>query len=157
MKQRVPHPSSPLTVSRPSGLDTKTWAYIEPIIRTLQQSYQKIGRFRFSLYLAAIYRTYREWKDLGISKRMASHLAEHLDIPRRRDTSPVRILIDATFPALDPKQKSRWSRALEFAALTETTPDELPRLFKNHSGISGCARFAAKRKPKKDRYRDDWA
>jgi hypothetical protein len=77
--------------------------------------------------------------------------------PHRMGTSPARTLIDATFPALHPKQKSRWSRALEFAAMTKVTPDDLPKLFKNYSGIAGCARFAAKQKPKKNMYRDDWA
>jgi hypothetical protein len=107
--------------------------------------------------LAALYRTFKEWKDLGISKRMARRVAEYFNIPHRKGISLARTLIDATFPALDPKQKSRWSRALEFAALTKVTPENLPKLFKNSSGIAGCARLAAKRKPKKNTYRDDWA
>jgi hypothetical protein len=57
----------------------------------------------------------------------------------------------------DPKQKSRWSRALEFAALTKATPENLLELFKKHSGVAGCARLSAKHKPKKETYRDDWA
>ena len=157
MKQCVPNSKASFTFSRPIGLDTKTWRYVEPIFEALQQAQQQTGRFRFYGYLAAVYRTFKEWKDIGISKRMSRHLAEHLAIPRRKGTSPVRTLIDATFPALDSKQKSRWSRALEFAALTKVTPENLPKLFKNYSGISGCARFAAKRKPKKNTYRDDWA
>ena len=50
---------------------------------------------------------------------MARRVANHFRTPRRKSTSPVRTLIDATFPALNSKQKSRWSRALEFAALTK--------------------------------------
>ena len=157
MKIRAPHSNGSFNFSRPIGLDSKTWSYVEPILQALQQAQHQIGRFRFYGYLAAVYRTYKESKDLGISKRMARNLAEHLEIPRRRDTSPVRTLIDATFPALDPKQKSRWSRALEFAALTKTTPDDLPKLFKNRSGISGCSHLAARQEPKKSIDRDDWA
>jgi hypothetical protein len=157
MKIRVPHSNGSLNFSRPIGLDAKTWRYVKPILQALQQSQHEIGRFRFYGYLAAVYQTYKEWKDLGVSNRMARQLAEHLEIPRRKGTSPVRTLIDATFPALDPKQKSRWSRALEFAAFTKATPGNLPELFKNHSGIAGCARFAAKEKPKTNLYRDDWA
>src|ERR1019366_2230755 len=119
------------------------WRQVEPVFEALQQAQHQTGRFRFYGYLAAVYRTYQEWRDLGISQRMARHLAKNLMIPRRKGTSPVRTLIDATFPALDPKQRSRWSRALEFAALTKTTPDDLPKLFKNYSGIAGCARSAA--------------
>jgi hypothetical protein len=143
--------------SRPTGLDSKTWRYVEPILQALQQAQHQIGRFRFYGYLAAVYRTRKEWKDLGISKKMARRLAEHFEIPRRKGTSPVRTLIDATFPVLDPKQKSRWSRALDFAALTKTTADDLPKLFKINLGIAGCARFAAKEKPKRNIDRDDWA
>jgi hypothetical protein len=107
--------------------------------------------------LVAIYRTFKEWKELGISKRMARQVAKYCDIPHKKGTSPARTLIDATFPALDPKQKSRWSRALEFAALMMVTPENLPKLIKDRSGIAGCARFAARQKPKRNTFRDDWA
>jgi hypothetical protein len=157
LKRRVPGSKAPFTIPRPIGLDSKTWRYIEPIFEALQQTQHQTGRFRFYGSLAAVYRTYKEWKDLGISKRMARHLAEHLKTTRMKSTTAVRTLIDATFPTLDAKQKSRWSRALEFAALTKTTPDDVPKLFKNSSGIAGCARLAAQRKPRKNIDRDDWA
>ena len=156
MKFRAQGSKSSSTFSRPIGLNTKTWRYVEPILETLQQAQHQTGRFRFYGYLVAVYRTYKEWKELGISKRMARRVAEYFNIPHRKGTSPVRTLIDATFPALDPKQKSRWSRALEYAALTKVTAENLPRLFKSHSGIAGCACLAAKQKPKKNMYRDDW-
>jgi hypothetical protein len=156
MKHYVPDSKASFTFSRPFGLDSKTWRYLEPILAALQQAQHQTGRFRFYGYLAAVYRTYQEWKDLRISKRMARHLAKYLAIPRRKGTSPIRTLIDATFPVLDPKQKSRWSRALEFAALTKATADDLPKLFENSSGIAGCARSAAKEKPKKNMDRNDW-
>jgi hypothetical protein len=145
-------------ISRPVSLDSKTWRYVEPILKASQQSQHQTGRFKFYDYLAAVYRTYKEWKDLGISKKMARHVAKAFKTPRRKSTSPVRTLIDVTFPALDSKQKSRWTRALEFAALTKATPEQLPKLFKNYSGIAGCARWAAKQRPKKKNIdRDDWA
>ena len=156
MKIRVRHSKASYTSFRPIGLDAETWKHVEPIFETLKRAQHQTGRFRFYDYLAAIFRTYKGWKDLGISKRMSRHLAECLAIPRRKGTSPVRTLIDATFPALDSKQKSRWSRALEFAALTKTAPDDVAGLFERASGIAGCARFAARRKPKKNVHRNDW-
>ena len=143
--------------SRPTGLDTKTWRYVEPIFKASQLAQRETGRFKSYGCLVAVYRTYKEWKDLKISKKMARHLAKFFRTPRRKGTSPVRTLIDVTFPALDGKQKSRWSRALEFAASTKATPEQLPMLFKTHSGIAGCARGAAKQKAKKKTYRYDWA
>jgi hypothetical protein len=151
MKTRVPK------FSRPTGLDTKTWRCVEPIFKASQQAQRETGRFKSYGCLVAVYRTYKEWKDLKISKKMARHLAKSFKIARRKGTSPVRTLIDVTFPTLDAKQKSRWSRALEFAASTKAKPDQLPNLLKNHSGIAGCARWAAKQKTKKKTERDDWA
>jgi hypothetical protein len=151
MKTRVPK------FSRPTGLDTKTWRCVEPIFKASQQAQCETGRFKSYGCLVAVYRTYKEWKDLKISKKMARHLAKSFKIARRKGTSPVRTLIDVTFPTFDAKQKSRWSRALEFAAFTKATPDQLPTFFKNHSGIAGCARWAAKQKTKKKTDQDDWA
>jgi hypothetical protein len=156
MKFRAQGSKSSSTFSRPIGLNPNTWRYLEPIFEALHQAQPQTGRFKFYGYLEAVYRTCKEWKDMGISKKMTRHLAEYLEIPRRKGTSPVRTLIDATFPALDPKQKNRWSRALEYAALKKVTAENLPRLFKSHSGIAGCACLAAKQKPKKNMYRDDW-
>jgi hypothetical protein len=157
MKHGLPRSDGSVNLSRPIGLDCKTWRYLEPILEALNQARNQTGRFRFYAYLLAVYRAYKEWKDLRISKGMARRVSKYFEIPRRRGTDPIRTLIDATFPALDPKQKSRWSRALEFAALTKTAPDDLPKLFKNCSGVAGCARLATKRKPKMDRCRNDWA
>ena len=150
MKTRVPK------FSRPTSLDTKTWRYVEPIFKASQQAQRETGRFRSYGCLVAVYRTYKEWKDLKISNKMARHLAKSFKTPRRKSTSPVRTLIEVTFPALDAKQKSRWSRALEFAALTKVAPENLPNLFRRHSGIAGCARFAAIQHPKKEPKTEIW-
>jgi hypothetical protein len=149
MKQYVPDLKAQFGFSRPPGLDSKTWKHLEPMFEALQRAQREGGRFRFYGYLTEVYRTYRKWKDRGISKRMARHLARYFKIPRRKRTNTIRILIDASFPTLDSKRKSRWSRALEFAALTKTTPEDLPKLFKTSSGITGCARLATDRKPKR--------
>ncbi len=148
MKHCVPNSKASFASSLPIGLDSKTWRYLEPIFAALHQAQHQTGRFKFYGYLAEVYRTYKEWKDLGISKRMARRVVKYFNVPHRKGTSPARTLVDATFPALNSKQKSRWSRALEFAALTNVTPDDLPKLFKNSSGIAGCARLATKRKPR---------
>ena len=107
----------PKQLVRPIRLDTKTWRYVEPILRASQRAQSETGRFRYYAYLVAVYRTYKEWKDLGISKKMARQVAKCFETPQRKSTTPIRTIIDATFPSLNSKQKSRWSRALELAAL----------------------------------------
>ena len=144
-------------VRRPSGLDANTWKYVEPILKASQRAQSETGRFRYYGYLFAVYGTYKDWKDLGISKKMARQVAKCFETPQRKSTTPIRTLIDATFPGLDSKRKSRWSRALELAAFAKTSPEHLTTLFKNYSGIAGCARLAADQRPKKDTHRDDWA
>jgi hypothetical protein len=156
MKLRARNSNAPPISSRPIGLDTRIWRYLEPTFEAFQQAQQQTGRFKFYGYLAAVYRTFREWRELGISRRMARRVVKYFKIPERKGTSPARTLIDVTFPALDPKQKSRWSRALEFAALTKVTPNGLPKFFQNRSGIAGCVRSAAEEKPKKNIDRNDW-
>ena len=151
MKHSVQETQASLILSSPTILDSKIGEYLKPIFAALREAQHQSGRFKSYGYLAAVYRTYKGWKDLGISKRTARRLAKQLPSPRRKNTSPVRTLIDATFPALDSKQKSRWSRALEFAAMAKVSPDDLPKLFKNSSGIAGCARLATQQNPKKKR------
>jgi hypothetical protein len=157
MKRRPPRSNGSVNLSRPIGLDSKTWRSLKPILIAFNHAQSQTGRFRFHPYLQAVYRAYKSSKDCRISKEMARRVSRYFGTTRRKGTNPVRTLIDATFPALDPKAKSQWSRALEFAALAKVSPDDLPGLFKSSAGIAGCARLAAKRKPKKQRYRDDWA
>src|SRR4051794_23819079 len=115
----------PKQLVRPIRLDTKTWRYVEPIFRASQRAQSETGRFRYYGYLVAVYRTYKDWKDLGISKTMARHVARFFETPQRKSTTPIRTLIDATIPGLNSKQKSRWSRALELAAVAKTPPNQL--------------------------------
>jgi hypothetical protein len=138
-------------------LDSKTLRSIQPILEAFGQAQQQTGRHRFYPYLVAVYGTYQKWKNDGISKKMSRRLAEHSRAPRRKGTTAARILIDATSSALNHKQKSRWSRALEFASMKNVSPDELFAFLHANAGIAGCARSAAKRKPKRNAYRNDWA
>jgi hypothetical protein len=78
MKTHVPK------FSRPTGLDAKTWRYVEPIFKASQQAQRETGWFKSYGCLVAVYRTYKEWKDLQISKKMARHLAKSFKTRGRR-------------------------------------------------------------------------
>ena len=75
MKRRIQSKTA-LTVRRPTNLDAKTWKSIEPIFKASHRAQCATGRFKFYPYLVAVYRTYREWKDLGVSKTMSRRVAE---------------------------------------------------------------------------------
>ena len=137
--------------------DLETANELEVLRRLAKQINRGNGRFGFYDYLVATYRLYRKWRRSGLEKVMAKKVARHLGLPWRKDTSPIRTIIEATFPTEPLKQKSRWVRALEFAAEEKTPAKELKELFRSKGGVSGCASNAARFDPKRRTNRDDWA
>ena len=115
------------------------------------------GRFAFYDYLEAVYSIYMAWKSERSATKNARTLAAALDIPMRQDVSALRILIEATWPGAETKQKSRWTRALGHAHDEGTAPRALISFIKANGGISGCAKSAARYDPKRRTNRDDWA
>jgi hypothetical protein len=104
---------------------------------------KRVGRFEVYSFLKSIYRVYMRWKDRGVARRSARLLAQELSITRRKGTSPIRILIEAAFPGADPRQKSRWVRALEYLASEDVPPREFKRFIRANGGLAGCAQLAA--------------
>jgi hypothetical protein len=82
--------------------------------------------------------------------------AQELSIARRKGTSPIRILIEATFPGADIRQKSRWVRALEYLASEDVPIREFKRFIRANGGLAGCARLAAEVSRKRRGPGGDW-
>ena len=97
-------------------------ATIQPAIEVAARLKQRVGRFEIYDFLKAIYRVYIDWKRRKIVKRSARTLAEEMNIARRTGMSPIRVLVEATLPSADPKQKSRWVRALEYVNSETVSP-----------------------------------
>jgi hypothetical protein len=132
---------------RPTNLDAKTWKSIEAILNSSQQAQRATGRFKLHPYLVAVYRTYKEWRDLGVSKTMSRRVANAFKTARRKSTSPVRTLIDVTFSALDPKQKVD-GRALG-SQLSPKRNQNSFQIFSRTLELLAAPGGAAKQKPKK--------
>jgi hypothetical protein len=113
---------------------------------------------RFAVYdlLKEVYRIHMEWKHHKIAKISARTLADELGIVRRKGTSPIRVLIEATLLNADIKQKSRWVRALEYAAYEGVSPNGLRKFIHAHGGLAGCARLSAQAARKRRRPGGDW-
>ena len=111
----------------------------------------RVGRFEIYSFLKSIYRVYNRWKDRKIARRSARALAEELSITRRKGTSPIRVLIEATFPGADSRQKSRWVRALEYLASEDVPQRKFKRFIRASGGLAGCAQLAAQVSPKRRR------
>ncbi|WP_156041983.1 hypothetical protein [Bradyrhizobium sp. URHD0069] len=107
------------------------------------------ARFAFYKYLRAVYRVVWRW---GLSKRRkTTALAKIVGKPSRIDLQPSRVIIDATYPSLEAKMASRWTRALEYAFSRDIPPSRLVYFFKQPGGVANCARHAANTDPKTTR------
>jgi hypothetical protein len=136
-------------------------AIIQPAKEAAAGLKRRIGRFDAYEFLGAIYRIYIDWKRRKIAKRSTQTLADELAIVRRKGMSPIRILIDATLPNADLKQKSRWARALEYVYSENVSPSQFHKFVRTHRGIAGCARLAVqvvrkRKRPRRDCVEGDW-
>jgi hypothetical protein len=114
------------------------------------------GRFAIYDLLKEVYRIYVEWKRQKIAKISARTLAKELRIVQRKGTSPIRTLIEAAIPTADSKQKSRWVRALQYAAFENIPTNRLENFIQAHGGLAGCARWSARVDRKPRRPEGDW-
>ena len=96
MKSRIQSKTA-LNVRRPTNLDAKTWKSIESIFKASHRAQRATGRFKFYPYLVAVYRTCKEWKRPRSFKKDVAPRRKAFKTSRRKSTSPVRTLIDATF------------------------------------------------------------
>ena len=116
------------------------------------------GRRRFWMhkYLTGVYRVYRKWRAAGDANRRAREASARLNLDLRKNTHPLRVIIEATCLDPDLKKKSRWTRALEYAHVEKIKPKKLVRFFEAHGGISGCAGAASELNPKRRIRKSDW-
>ena len=129
---------------------------IQPAKEAAARLSKRVGRFEVYSFLKSIYRVYMEWKDRGVAIRWARLMAQDQSIPRRKGTSPLRVLIEATFPGADLRQKSRWVRALEYLASEDVPVREFDGFVRAHGGLAGCARLAAEVNRRRRRPGGDW-
>ncbi|SRR5258708_3805819 len=134
----------------------KLAAIIQPAKEAAAGLKRRIGRFDAYEFLGAIYRIYIDWKRRKIAKRSAQTLADEMNIVRRKGMSPIRVLIEATLPSADFKQKSRWVRALEYVYSENVSPSRFRKFVRSRGGVAGCARFVVNINRKRRRPGGDW-
>ena len=119
------------------------------------------GRFEMYDLLEQVYRIYFDWKRRKIAKRSARTLAAEINVVRRKGMSPIRVIIEATLPSADFKQKSRWVRALEYVYSENVSPSHFRKFVRTRRGLAGCARMAVnanrkRRGPRRNHVEGDW-
>jgi hypothetical protein len=147
--------SSKLTAST-RRMSAELAASIRPAREAAGRLRGRIGRFEIYDLLAAIYHVHIDWKRRKTAKQSARILADQLAIVRRKGMSPVRVLIEATLPEADFKQKSRWVRALEYVSSEDVPPKQFQKFVRLRGGLSGCARLAVRVARKRRRPGGDW-
>ena len=104
-----------MTTNQPPGTSGSLSATIEPAKEAAAQLDRGTDNSEIYDYLTIIYSIYSEWRRQKRARHSSRLLAKAANVPLRKGTSPIRILIDATLPDAHLKQKSRWVRALEYA------------------------------------------
>lgn len=132
---------------------TDQFPEMKPVQLAAAQVHRTKGRFAFYGYLRTVYLVVWRW---GLSKRRkAKELAELAYLSSRTGLQPYRVIIDATYPSLEAKMASRWTRALEYAYAKNVPPSKLVDFFSEAGGVANCARCAADSDPKK-KGREKW-
>lgn len=132
-----------MTTNQPPGTSGSLSTTIETAKEAAAQLDRGTGSSEIYDYLTIIYSIYSEWRHQKRAKRSARVLAEAKKILLRKGTSPIRVLIDATLPGANFKQKSRWVRALEYANSERVPTAQFRKFVCANGGLAGCARLAA--------------
>lgn len=127
---------------------------LERIVAAEKFFRKSTSRFRHYPYLEEVYRTYWRWKKDSTARRSSRALAIEVQLSVRVDAHPIRVLIDLTHDGGDSKIVSRWVRALEYAAAKNIRPSFMRTFLRTRGGISGCARRASEKVPRR-RFWDD--
>lgn len=123
------------------------------LIAELKRSYNKHrldlnpGQRRFGVqrYLNDVYGAFVNLHSKRIAEKAARRIAKLLRLSVRKNTHPIRVLIEASAGPEDNRAKSRWTQALRYAHGWLTEPAKLDWLLKLYGGISGAAAQIAKR------------
>ena len=129
---------------------------LQPVLAAVSTLSRDNGRFAFHAYLTAVYRVVWHWSRKRIRKRQTKRLAYIAKADTGPNAHSFRVVIQSTYPSLEAKMASRWTRALEFALSEEVPVSELTKYFLKSGGVATCARRAALELPKRDTYRKSW-
>jgi hypothetical protein len=128
---------------------------IQPIVKAAG-TVRRTGRFDLYVFLQRIYCVHRDWTYRRVARRSARLIADTLAIKQRKGITPFRILIEATVPTANNKQKSRWVRALEYITSEDVLAKDFRKFISANGGLAGCAQLAAKANRKRSRPGGDW-
>jgi len=92
-------------------------------------------------FLKAVYALVVAWKAAKRSKAMARRLLEMQEEPSYMVAEPFSLVIYSANRHIDARSRSKWARALRFAAREKVSPRKLARFIQRRGGINVCARL----------------
>jgi ribonuclease HI len=132
-------------------LQAEIKAAIEALRELEEKSFgPRHGKTDFYDYLEGVWRLHSLWRADGKSKERARQVASIYGLKLRKNTHPIRVIIDASSEQ-DREVKSRWTRALEFARKHRSKVAKVgfAHFLESNGGVDGCARLLAQTHPKK--------
>ena len=127
-----------------------------PVFNVVSTLSRDNGRFYFHAYLKEVYRVVRRWSKQRIRKRNTRELAAAAELGTSPAAHTFRVVIETTYPSLQAKTASRWTRALEYALYREISAVRLAHFFRRQGGVANCAREAASNLRKRRYRRPTW-
>jgi hypothetical protein len=97
------------------------------------------ARFRERELLIGVYELYRRWVKDNRAKGRALQLIQLFKPSVRLSAHPITVIIAAAVTVLNPKIRSKWSLALQYAHGSDVAPKDLADFMDEHGGMAGCA------------------
>jgi hypothetical protein len=137
------------------SLEAKIRKEIEKLVKLEERAFgARHGKCDFYDYLEGVWELYLEWKEAKRAQGRTNRLASWYKIKLRKGTHPIRAIIDASSKK-GVREKSRWTRALQFAEKNRSQIEKvgLREFLESNGGPAGCAdkgatRRAGAKKPK---------
>jgi hypothetical protein len=104
------------------------------------------GKRRFGVYkyLGSVYELYLQFRSRRIARKATRRIVKEMHLAIRRNSHPIRVLIESSAGGEDNRTKSRWLRALKYAHGWLQPAERLTWFFTVNGGISGSAAKYAK-------------
>lgn len=121
--------------------------YLRRKIRQLEKSAAKHrhdtrpGKRRFGVYryLRDVYELYLELRSRRVARKATRQIRKLAGLAIRKNSHPIRVLIEASAGLEDARQKSRWTQALRYASGWRQPASKLKWFFQVNGGIAGSA------------------
>jgi hypothetical protein len=151
VNQTVCHiPPQPTVLRDPSSRHSSPeWNIQRPIERQFAQARNAWVRYQSTRqrdavygYLSVVFDIVRRWKMLGHNRTCSRHAltaTKHRCAIRTRDPFAIVIFCTSDPQVVDARTRSKWSRALRFAARCKPHAQELGAFIKSRGGVNECA------------------